>query len=172
MSGWSFVAAATLGLAGLAASGGCTTLQPQPTTYFDQTIDPIIQSSCVRTNTGVGCHVGDTKGNAFGNLDTSTYAGVNQRRDLLLDYGPYLQPSLLVKNVAPYQLNIQLWDGTKVTVTTDIKHTGGPILDPTGSAYQILRRWIENGATVNNTGVPPVNYPRTACSHSIPSPAV
>ena len=32
------------------------------------------------------------------------YAGVNRRRDLLLDYGPYQQPSLLVKNVPPYQV--------------------------------------------------------------------
>src|SRR5271166_4678102 len=101
-----FLAAVTLGLAGSAAAGGCTTLQPQSTTYFDQTIDPILQSSCVRTNTGVGCHVSDVKGNAFGNLDLSTYDGVNRRRDLLLDYGPYLQPSLLAKNVPAFQISI------------------------------------------------------------------
>jgi hypothetical protein len=164
-----FVAAASLGIVGLVAAGGCNTLQPQPTTYFDQTIDPILQQSCVRTNTGVGCHVADTKGNAFGNLDVSTYDGINRRRDLLLDYGPYLQPSLLVKNVNPYAITVQLWDGTNIPITTDIKHSGGPILDPTGSAYQILRRWIENGATENNTGVAPVNYPRSPCSHVIPS---
>ncbi len=167
-----FVAAVTLGLAGVAAAGGCTTLQPQPSTYFTQTIDPILQSSCVRTNTGVGCHVADVKGNAFGNLDLSTYDGVNRRRDLLLDYGPYLQPSLLVKNVPPYTIAVQLWNGKTIDVTTDIKHTGGPILDPTASAYQILRRWIENGATPNNTGVSPVNLPRTACSDVIPSASV
>jgi hypothetical protein len=165
-----FLAAVTLGLSGVVAAGGCTTLQPQPSTYFDQSIDPILQSSCVRTNTGVGCHVADVKGNAFGNLDLSTYDGVNRRRDLLLDYGPYLQPSLLVKNVPPYQIQVQLWNGTPpITVTTDIKHTGGPILDPTASAYQILRRWIENGATEDNTGVAPVNLPRTGCSDLIPS---
>src|SRR3984957_5413797 len=164
-----FLAAVTLGIAGLTAAGGCTTLQPQTTTYFDQTIDPILQSSCVRTNTGVGCHVADVKGNAFGNLDLSTYDGVNRRRDLLLDYGPYLQPSLLVKNVAPYAIAVQLWDGKTANVTTDIKHTGGPILDPTASAYQILRRWIENGASEDNTGVAPINYPRTPCNDAIPS---
>ena len=152
-----FLAAVTLGLSGVVAAGGCTTLQPQPSTYFDQAIDPIVQSSCVRTNTGVGCHVADVKGNAFGNLDLSSYDGVDRRRDLLLDYGPYLQPSLLVKNVPPYQVQVVLWNGTPpITITTDIKHTGGPILDPTASAYQILRRWIENGATEDNTGVAPV----------------
>ncbi len=152
------VASLTLALAAAALlTGACTTKEPQATTYFDTTIAPILQTSCVRTNTGVGCHVADAKGNAFGNLDLSSYAGVDKRRDLLLDYGPYLQPSLLVKNVTPYQMAVQLWDGTKVTVTTDVKHTGGPVLDPTASAYLTLRRWIENGATTNNSGVPPVN---------------
>ena len=172
MAGARFLAAVTLGFAGVAAAGGCTTLQPQPSTYFDQTIDPILQSSCVRTNTGVGCHVADVKGNAFGNLDVSTYDGVNRRRDLLLDYGPYLQPSLLVKNVTPYAIQVQLWNGKTIPITTDIKHTGGPILDPTASAYQILRRWIENGATQDNTGVAPVNLPRTPCNDLIPSTSV
>jgi hypothetical protein len=165
----SFVAAVTLAVIGAGASGACVTKEPQTTSYFDQTIDPILQGSCVRTNTGAGCHVADSHGNAFGNLDATSYAGVNQRRDLLLDYGPYQQPSLLVKNVPPYQVAVQLWDGTTVDVTTDIKHTGGPILDPTGSGYDTLRRWIENGATLDNTGNPPVNLPRTPCSDSIPT---
>jgi hypothetical protein len=167
-----FLAAVTVSVAVALGGGACTTPQPQHTTFFDTTIDPILQGSCVRTNTGVGCHVSDAKGNAFGNLDLSTYDGVNKRRDLLLDYGPYLQPSLLVKNVPPYSLSVQLWDGTKVPVTTDIKHAGGPILDPTASAYYVLRRWIENGATADNTGVPPVNIPRLPCSHTMPGPGV
>src|ERR1017187_9844022 len=172
MRGAGFFAAVALAVAGAAASGACTTLQPQQTTFFQQTIDPILQSSCVRTNTGVGCHVSDAKGNALGNLDLSTYDQVIKRRDLLLEYGPYQQPALLVKNVQPYTVGLQLWDGTKVSVTTDIKHAGGAILDPTGSAYQTLRRWIENGAAEDNTGVSPVNLPRTPCSHVIPSAAV
>ncbi len=161
----------TLGIAAVAPWGaGCTTLQPQPTTYFAQTIDPVLQTSCVRTNTGVGCHVADAKGNAFGNLALDTYDNVSKRRDLLLDYGPYLQPGILVKNVPPYQVTVALWDGTKATVTTDIKHAGGPILDPTASAYQTLRRWIDNGATENNTGVAQVKLPRTPCNRVIPNP--
>ena len=172
MRGAGFFAAGALAVVGAAASGACTTLQPQPTTFFQQTIDPILQSSCVRTNTGVGCHVSDAKGNALGNLDLSTYGEVIKRRDLLLDYGPYQQPSLLVKNVQPYTVVVQLWNGTKVNVATDIKHTGGAILDQTGSAYLTLRRWIENGAAEDNTGVPPVNLPRTPCNHLIPSGSV
>jgi hypothetical protein len=164
----SFVAAVTLAVIGAGASGACVTREPQTTTYFDQTIDPILQTSCVRTNTGAGCHVADTHGNAFGNLDLTSYGGLNHRRDLLLDYGPYLQPSMLVKNVPPYAVEVQLWDGTQITVTTDIKHVGGPILDPTASGYQTLRRWIENGATADNTGNPPVNIPRQPCTDTIP----
>jgi len=165
----SFLAGVTLAVIGTCAAGACTTREPQPTTFFDQNVAPILQTSCVRTNTGAGCHVADAKGNAFGNLDLTTYDGVSHRRDLLLDYGPYLQPSMLVKNVPPYQVSVQLWDGTTVSVTTDIKHAGGPILDPTGSAYQTLRRWIDNGATEDNTGVAPVSIPTTPCTDVVPS---
>ncbi|MGH7435842.1 MAG: hypothetical protein ACRENE_09220 [Polyangiaceae bacterium] len=162
------LAFATLVLAAVIGPAGCTTKEPQPTSYFDQTIGPILQASCVRTNTGVGCHVADGRGNAFGNLDLSSYDGLQKRRDLLLDYGPYLQPSLLLKNVSPYQMAIELWDGTKVTVTTDVRHTGGDVLDATASSYLTLRRWIENGATTNNSGVPPLDYTKTVCSHDVP----
>jgi hypothetical protein len=167
----SFLASLTIAIVAASATGACTTKEPQTSTYFDVTIAPIVQNSCVHANTGAGCHVADAKGNAFGNLDLSSYVGVDHRRDLLLDYGPYQQPSLLVKNIAPYQVNLQLWDGTKVAVTTDIKHTGGPILDPTGSAFVTLKRWIENGATINNTGVAPVTIARSACSSAVPAVA-
>jgi hypothetical protein len=167
----SFLAPLTLAVVAAVAAGACTVKEPQPSTYFDVSIASILQTSCVHANTGAGCHVADPKGNAFGNLDLSSFDGVDHRRDLLLDYGPYQQPSLLVKNIPPYQLNLSLWDGTKIVVTTDIKHTGGPILSPTASNFVTIKRWIENGATVNNGGVPPVNLPRTACSGYVPPAA-
>src|SRR5579859_1238218 len=102
--GWA--AGGALALAIAMAPGACTTKEPQPSTYFDRTIDPILQTSCVRTNTGAGCHVADDRGNAFGNLDLRDYAGVARRRDLLLEYGPYGQPSMLAKNVPPYQVTV------------------------------------------------------------------
>jgi hypothetical protein len=169
MRAGSFVAGVTLAVVGACASGACTTREPTPATFFNQQIDPVLQTSCVRTNTGAGCHVADAKGNAFGNLDLSTYDGVNHRRDLLLDYGPYLQPSLLVKNVPPYQLTVALWDGTQIPIMTDIKHQGLSILDPTASSYQTLRRWIENGASEQNTGVAPVQIPQMPCNDTVPS---
>ena len=165
----SFLASLTLALVAAVAAGACTVKEPQASTYFDVSIEPILQGSCVHSNTGAGCHVADAKGNAFGNLDLSTFGGIDHRRDLLLDYGPYQNPSLLVKNVPPYQLSLQLWDGSKVVVTTDIKHTGGSILDPTASGFVTLKRWIENGATVNNTGVPPVDIPKSPESDFVPT---
>jgi len=166
-----YVGASLLAVVGAIAVGACTTQEPQPSTYFDRIIAPGLQGSCVHSNTGAGCHVVDVKGNAFGNLDLSTFDGVNLRRDLLLDYGAYLQPSLLVKNIPPFQLTLQLWDGTSVPITTDITHAGGAILDPTRSDYQTLRQWIENGATENNTGVAPVVIATAPCTDTVPTQA-
>lgn len=162
------LAAATAAFVALLPAS-CTTKEPESSTYFARTISPILTTSCVRTNTGAGCHVADFKGNALGNLDVASFPNVAKRRDLLLDYGPYGQPAFLLKNIDPQQLEVQTYDGKKVTVTTDIKHAGGSILDPTGSAYTTLRRWIQNGATENNSGIPPTNVDRLPCSSFVPS---
>jgi hypothetical protein len=146
----------------------CSKREPTESTYFDRTISPILTTSCVRTNTGAGCHVSTPKGNAFGNLDTSTFAGVDKRRDLLVDYGPYGQPAFLVKNIPGFAVEVQSFDGVKTSVTTDIKHAGGPIFDPTASAYQTLRRWIEGGATANNAGLAPTAIVRLPCASDVP----
>ena len=153
------------------APASCTTREAASTTYFDRTISPILTTSCVRTNTGAGCHVADAKGNALGNLDVSSFASLNKRRDLLVDYGPYGQPAMLIKNVDPFQVEVQTYDGKKVALTTDIKHAGGSILDPTGSGYSTLRRWIQNGATENNTGTPPPSVDRQPCNAFVPARA-
>ena len=153
------------------APASCTTREAESTTYFDRTISPILTTSCVRTNTGAGCHVADAKGNALGNLDVSSFASLNKRRDLLVDYGPYGQPAMLIKNVDPFQVEVQTYDGKKVALTTDIKHAGGSILDPTGSGYSTLRRWIQNGATENNTGTPPPSVDRQPCNAFVPARA-
>ena len=152
----------------LVPNTGCSKKDADQSSYFDRTISPILTTSCVNTNTNARCHVADPKGNALGNLDLSTFDGVNHRRDLLADYGPYGQPALLIKNVPPFQVQVQTFDGQKINITTDIKHSGGAILDPTASAYQVLRRWIQNGATENNTGAPPANLARQACTSTVP----
>jgi hypothetical protein len=154
-----------------AAPVACSSREPEKSTYYQRVIAPTLVTSCVRTNTGAACHVATEKGNAFGNLDTSTFERLAKRRDLLADYGPYGQPAFLLKSIPDYQVQVDSFDGTRTTITTDIKHTGGPILDPTASAYQTLRRWIQNGATENNTGAPPKNFLRARCSTAVPTAA-
>lgn len=165
VSRWSLPIAAALVAAAVAA---CTTKEPQPSTYYERSINPILTTSCVRTNTGAGCHVADAKGNAFGNLDLESFEGTNRRRDLLVDYGPYGQPAFLLKNIDPFQVELRTYDGVSTTVTTDIKHAGGSILDANGNGYVTLRKWIQNGATANNTGVPPKQLERLPCTNVVP----
>ncbi len=143
--------------------------KPVPTnTYFERTIAPVLSTSCVRTNTGAGCHVADAKGNALGNLDVSNFPALAKRRDLLLDYGPYGQPAFLVKNIDPFQVTTQAFDGTSATITTDIKHAGGSIFDPTSTGYQTVRRWLQNGASENNAGPPKTNVEKKPCNPEVP----
>ncbi len=146
----------------------CADKEIPKSTYFERTIAPILSTSCVRTNTGAGCHVADDRGNALGNLDVSTFPQLAKRRDLLLDYGPYGQPAFLVKNIEPFQVTIQAYDGKRTTVTTDIKHAGGSVFDATSSGYQTLRRWIQNGASENNAGPPKTNVEKKPCNPEIP----
>ncbi len=166
MTRWTLPVAAAFVAAAVAA---CTTKEPQPSTYFDRSINPILTTSCVRTNTGAGCHVADPKGNAFGNLDVSSYENLAKRKDLLIDYGAYGQPAFLLKNIDPFQVEVRTYDGVPARITTDIKHAGGSVLDPSGTAYATLRRWIQNGATANNTGVPPPAIERQPCTDILPS---
>jgi hypothetical protein len=149
--------------------GACTVREPTEDTYFDRTIAPTLSTSCSRGPTGAGCHVADGRGNAFGNLDVSTYEQLTKRRDLLATYGPYSQAALLLKVVPPIQLELRAFDGTTQTVTTDVRHTGGSILDPSGGAYRTLSRWLVGGATKNNGGKPPSTYASLACSAQRPS---
>jgi hypothetical protein len=155
-------------VAAILAPLSCTNKQPVQSTYFDTTISPILESSCVHTNTGASCHVADPNGNAVGNLDVSTYLAVSHRRDLLQVYGPYPQPALLLKNIAPISLNIQAFDGQTAKITTDIKHSGLQILDQTGGAFATLRKWIGNGATENNSGLVPIQLAKLPCVSTDP----
>ena len=97
----SFLAAVTLAVIGAGASGACTTKEPQTTTYFDQTIDPdpadVVRAHEHRRRVPRRRRGGQRLRQP--RSDAATPAST-ARRDLLLDYGPYLQPSMLVKNVA------------------------------------------------------------------------
>jgi hypothetical protein len=165
----SLAVAAVASLAFLPLS--CSVQQPQTTTYFDSTISPILTAGCVRPNTGTGCHASDAKGNAFGNLDLSSFDGVNRRRDLLQTYGPYPRPSLLLKTVPPITVTMQTFDGATIKVLTDIKHAGADILDPIQTGASTLTAWIANGATQFNTGPTPPMLAHYPCTDVDPDPS-
>jgi hypothetical protein len=150
-------------------AGACTVREPTEDTYFERSISPTLTTSCARGPTGAGCHVADARGYAFGNLDVSTFDQLAKRRDLLATYGPYGQSGLLLKVVPPLQLELRAFDGTTQTITTDVRHTGGSVLDPASSGYRTLSRWIEAGATKNNTGKTSSQYASLTCTVHAPS---
>jgi hypothetical protein len=153
----------------VASASGCEVTEPQSSTYFERTINPILRTSCSRSNTSGGCHVADAKGNAFGNLDTTGFDTLSKRRDLLVDYGAYGQPAFLLKAIPSPTLELQAYDGTRQVLTTDVRHAGGTVFDPSSSAYQVVRRWLANGATRNNTGAAATRSVPTACNAAVPS---
>jgi hypothetical protein len=152
----------------MALSIGCDVKQPPSTTYFDEQIEPVLFSTCARSSTASGCHVADARGDALGNLDVTSFTNVNKRRDLLTRYGPYLQSGLLLKVLPPEMIQVQTWDGQTVQVTTDVRHTGGPILDPNGTAYYALRHWIDDGATESGMPAPVAPAGTGPCGTAVP----
>ncbi|HEX7671789.1 MAG TPA: hypothetical protein VF395_19480, partial [Polyangiaceae bacterium] len=135
------------------------------TTFYERRIEPILTETCANSPTQSGCHVAaDTHGNAFGNLNVSSYDTLVKRRDLLITYGPYAMPALLVKALPPFQVRITTWENKDpIIVTTDIPHAGGSLLDVTSTSFNTLSTWIARGATENNAIVPPKDLGRTPC---------
>lgn len=144
--------------------------RPAATTFYERKIGPILQESCANSPTQSGCHVaGDDRGNAFGNLNVTSYDSLVKRRDLLIPYGPYLMPALLVKAVPPFQVRLSTWEqADPIIVTTDIPHAGGSLIDVTSTSFNAIAAWIQRGATENNAISPPRDVSRTPC----PEPSV
>ncbi len=135
--------------------------------YFDRTIAPVLQGSCSRQTTG--CHLVDARGNALGNLDTSSFDALDRRRDLLVTYGPYNSPGLLAKVAGPQSVPVSTLDGT-IAIVTDIRHAAGAGIDVTSDGYATLRRWMDSGATRNNVGPSAPRVLATGnCKPSVPS---
>lgn len=159
------VLGAAVVVAGLGGTACKRSEEAPANSYFDRTIGPILGGSCSKQTTG--CHIADLKGNAVGNLDTTSYAMVARRRDLLTTYGPYGSPGLLLKVAGPQQVVVSTLDGN-VTVTTDIRHAAGAGVDVTSDGYATLRRWMDNGATENNVGATNKLVAAGACASAIP----
>lgn len=140
-------------LLALATLGACSRQEPDPTsTFYERKIDPILRTGCAQSPSGSACHlIQDQQGNAFGNVSFEGYDTLAKRQDLLVPYGPYATPNLLLKALPPFQLGVTHWNDTEPSyITTDIAHAGGELFDVTSVSFTELQRWISRGATENN----------------------
>ena len=153
-------------------TGGCLTKKPPEQHFFDQQIQPILKTFCVGNTSP--CHAVDpTTGTALGNLDLTSYDGIQKRRDVLRTYGSYPDPLLLLKALPEGSVSIP-YQGT--LYASEIRHAGGKPIDAASDAFYNLKRWLDNGANRDgiapaesgkmgvgtcNTGLPPANrlYP-------------
>jgi hypothetical protein len=134
------------------STAGCTRDEKlEHTTFYSRKIEPVLQETCSSSPTRSSCHVADGAGNAFGNLSVESYDELVKRRDLLVDYGPYRVPGLLLKVVPRYRLSLSNWTAQPaILITTDIAHAAQTQIDFTSSTFNTLSTWIENGAQENN----------------------
>ena len=140
----------------------------EESTFYSRKVGPVLKETCSISPTRSGCHVSDGGGNAFGNLSMESYDTLVKRRDLLVDYGPYGVPGLLLKVVPGYELGLTNWvEAPPVVITTNIAHAAQTQIDLTSSTYSTIANWIENGAQENNA--PPGEPDRTIfpCSSEI-----
>ncbi len=139
------------------------------TTFYSRQIAPIVQGSCTASPSQSQCHTAaDDRGNALGNLNFDSYDTLSLRRDLLINYGPYGEPALLLKVLPPYQIRLTSWDDSEPRIiTTDIAHGGGSLVDFTAQSFVVLSNWIEGGATENNAPPAAKEYDLSPCSSTL-----
>lgn len=156
-----------LSLPALLLLAGCERQErPVETNFYQRRIGPILTQSCAEGPAKAGCHVtADDKGNALGNLSFETYDDVAKRRDLLINYGPYGMPGMLVKAVPPFKLALTSWKSSEpLIIDTNIAHVGGSPIDITSTAFTQLQTWMENGAAENNAHQADKQYEQSPCT--------
>ena len=119
--------------------------------YFDRTINPILQDSCVQHEHRRQLPLDAAereRDRQPRRLDT--YEDVAKRRDLLVNYGPYGLPNILLKNVDPFDLVVTAYDGTRIPIRTDIRHSGVRTVGLTSAGYHTLKTLDRDGANKNN----------------------
>lgn len=153
-----------VGLA-LTMGGACKRDQPPDQRFYPQHIQPIFNNFCVGNTSP--CHrIDPVGGTALGNLDLSSFAGVQKRRDVLRTYGSYPQPLLLLKAL-PEETTLIPYRGR--LLPSEIRHDGGKGIAPNSDAYYELKRWLDNGATLD--GLPPEGRSRRGqgdCNTALP----
>ncbi|MGC4094291.1 MAG: hypothetical protein QM756_41560 [Polyangiaceae bacterium] len=144
---------------------------PQTSTFFSRKIGPVLEQSCATSPTRSSCHViadDDERANALGNLSVESYDNVALRRDLLVNYGPYGVPGLLLKVVPSYKLSLTSWSSNDpVVISTDIAHVGNQLIDFASPTFTTLQRWMANGAAENNAPQVTTAVPAPECSNDV-----
>jgi WD40-like Beta Propeller Repeat len=158
--------------AGLAVLPSCQRQErTSQTNFYQRRIGPVLEQSCAEGPAKAGCHVrADDKGNALGNLSLESYEDVIRRKDLLLNYGPYGMPGMLVKAVPRFKLALTNWKSPDtLIIDSNIAHVGGSLIDITSTSFTQLQTWMENGAAANNARQIDKKYEQAACSTTIGS---
>jgi hypothetical protein len=156
-------------LAASLLAAGCYTKKPAEHHFYDEHIQPIFNSFCVGNTSP--CHKVDPANGstALGNLDLSSFEGVQKRRDVLRTYGSYPQPLLLLKAIPEESAPIP-YEGRATSLANEIKHAGTKPIAANSDAYYDLKRWLDNGA--NRDGIAPDPVPNSgtgACNEAIPA---
>ncbi|HVZ71045.1 MAG TPA: hypothetical protein VHJ20_01610 [Polyangia bacterium] len=134
---------------GALAASGCRLKKPTEQHFYEEHIQPIFNGFC--TNNTSPCHkVDPATGVALGNLDLTSFEGVQKRRDVLRKYGVYPLPLLLLKAVPEKEVTITYGDRN---FQSEIRHAGGKPISSNSDAFYELKRWLEQGA--NRDGILP-----------------
>ncbi|HET9957178.1 MAG TPA: hypothetical protein VFQ61_21925 [Polyangiaceae bacterium] len=150
----------------------CSRDEQSPTsTFYSRKVGPVLEQSCATSSTRSRCHVvADAQGNALGNLSVESFEHLSYRRDLLLNYGPYGMPGLLLKVVPNFTLSLTDYKGGPPTlITTDIAHAGERLVDFGSPTFNLISRWMENGASENNAPQPERNAEQRPCNTALGS---
>lgn len=137
-----------LTFAALLPLGACERAAVPENRFYDTQIQPVFNSFCVGNTSP--CHkIDPATGTALGNLDLSSFEAVRQRPDVLRTYGSYPEPLMLLKAI-PEETTFIPFGGK--TFTSEIRHAGGKPLTRNSDAFELLKRWLSNGAS--RTGLP------------------
>jgi hypothetical protein len=139
------------------------------TTFYERKITPAFHTAgCTPSATGSTCHTSDGNGNAPGNLSFESYATLKLRSDLLIDYGPYGVPGLLLKVLPPFKIALTDWrEREPLIVTTDITHSAQNQIDFTSAQFVTIDTWIRNGAAENNAPPAPPAHRLDPCTDEL-----
>jgi hypothetical protein len=133
---------------------GCQQTDEPESSFYEERIEPTLTGSCARGPAGGACHLPVEDGIALGNLDMSSFDALMRRDDVLVNYGPYNVPLLLLKGGEQIDVQVETFDPDNpfVTVRTQIQHNAGNNIARGSQAYAQLQQWTEAGFQRN--GVP------------------